>query len=257
MQIRVFSQGKIPEKNEDSYGHNESTFVVADGATDKSGRLYGGKTGGDLLSDLIVEKSLFSNSTGTKLTTELNAATKELYNRICPEAITDAQFRFSSTVVVAKILQNKLIITQVGDTSFRINQIDMHAEQDLHDRLTAGLRSEYINLTKDVEHSRDFILPLLKNQFYYQNNGSSPLGYGCIDGTKTPDKFVNAFSYDLHKVHSLEIFTDGYFAVPENISIEAWEEKAQQVEKEDPFKCLQYKSTKAKDDRTVMIINFA
>lgn len=55
----------------------------------------------------------------------------------------------------------------------------------------------------------------------------------------------------------IELFTDGYFAVPEGSTIQDWEDIYEKIEKEDPYKYLTYPSTKAKDDRTIMIVHFS
>jgi len=54
----------------------------------------------------------------------------------------------------------------------------------------------------------------------------------------------------------MELFSDGYFDIPQEVSIEAWEKSFEKVEKEDPDKYKKYKSTKSKDDRTIAIIRF-
>ncbi len=99
-------------------------------------------------------------------------------------------------------------------------------------------------------------MPLLLKEFEYQNNPQKLLGYGVIDGTYTPAKFVKTFEYDLKKIHTIELFSDGYFDVPKEVSIKSWEKSFEKVEKEDPDKWKKYKSTKSKDDRTIAIIEF-
>jgi serine/threonine protein phosphatase PrpC len=119
MKITVFTEGKLPPKNEDAYGHNKISFVVCDGSTSKKDVLYTGKTGGEIASALLVE------------------------------------------------------------TTFK--------------------RAE---------------------------------------------------------VKTIEIYTDGYNAVPTKSTIDAFERLHAQIEKEDPDKWKKYPSTKSHDDRTVMIIEF-
>jgi hypothetical protein len=41
IKVTSFTKGKSEEKNEDFFGYNENTFVIADGLTDKSGEKYG------------------------------------------------------------------------------------------------------------------------------------------------------------------------------------------------------------------------
>ena len=64
------------------------------------------------------------------------------------------------------------------------------------------------------------------------------------------------FDYSLNEIKTIELFTDGYFAIPKDISLEAWEKTFEKVEQEDSDKWKKYKSTKFKDDRTIAIIEF-
>lgn len=253
----ISHSSKDPENNEDLAGYNDTTFVVADGATDKSGERYDGKTGGYIASRLVVKKCLASADTGQTLIDELNHAFVELYRKMNPRALEDGLYRFPCTVVAARCVGENLVITQVGDTAFRLNGEKTYANPKLVDELNAAARALYIEKTGDVQGSRQYILPLLKeNQRRYANSVDSPLGYGCLNGTPTPAQFVKIFTFPLSDVKTLEIFTDGYFAVPSEVALEAWEKKHQGVERADPHKYLTYKSTKPHDDRTVMIIRW-
>ncbi len=257
MRISHFTAGKNDQANEDSFGYTKTAFTVVDGVTDKSGKRYGGKTGGEIISKFILEKCLTAEKTGPALINYLNAAVADLYKKINPKAIKDSAYRFGCTLACARIKGGNLVITQVNDTAFRINGKKVYQPKDmLVDTLYSKFRSDYIKLTRDIAGSREFLLPLLKTQHRYQNDPRSRLGFGVVDGTKTPTKFIRTFKFPLWKVRTLEIFTDGYFAVPKSAAIKSWEDMHKTVEREDPHKYLKYKSTKSKDDRTVLIVNF-
>lgn len=257
VQINTFSKGRNGGRNEDYYGYNDSTFIVADGATDKSGRLYENKTGGELISRLVVEACLSTDANGIDLVDLLNKKVAELYKKLgIEDLIQDPKNRFGCAFILVCLVKNKLIITYLGDLGFRVNGVEVYQEVKQVAIDNAKERSKYILQTGDLEGSRAHIMPLLLKQFGYQNNSAHKLGYGVVDGTVTPAKFVKQFEWKLENVRTLELFTDGYFAIPEGKSIEDWEELHERVEEEDPDKFKKYKSTKSKDDRTIMVINF-
>jgi len=82
------------------------------------------------------------------------------------------------------------------------------------------------------------------------------LGYGVINGTDTPNKFIKIFKFKLKNIKTLEIFTDGYCDIAKSPSIKSWEAMHKQVEKSDPHKYIKYISFKSKDDRTILIVKF-
>lgn len=256
--IEQFSEGKNPPKNEDFVGFNDTTIVLSDGATDKSGQRFNGRSGGELAAELVVTTCLQSNHSGEALITDITSALRSLYEQINPAALTDSSYRFAATVVVAKLSDEDLIITQVGDSSFRINGTDTYVNTKHVDTLTANARKQYIELTNDIAGSRDFILPLLKAQHVYQNNADSPLGYGVIDGSPVPTRFIQTFTFKKSEVSSLELVSDGYYAAfPKTVSIDAYEALHEHIEQVDPHKCGAYLSTKLSDDRTVIIAHLA
>jgi len=255
--VNFFSKGKSEDRNEDFFSYNENSFVLSDGATDKSGKTYEGKTGGEIISQFVVKEALSSKLNGVELINFLNQRVSSLYSDLnITDIIGNAQFRFSCTIVVLRIVDDKLIITCVGDSGFRINGKEVYRDTKQVDIINAKERSKYILETNDISGSREYIMPLLLEQFEYQNNPNNSLGYGVIDGTNTPEKFIKVFQYSKDKIKTIEIFSDGYFLIPFESSISEWEKSFEYVEREDPYKFNQYKSTKAKDDRTVAIIRF-
>ncbi len=82
------------------------------------------------------------------------------------------------------------------------------------------------------------------------------MGYGVLDGTQTPEKFIYTFTYKSKEISVLELFSDGYFDIPQHATIKDWEELHEKVQREDPDKYKKYKSTKSGDDRTILIVNF-
>ncbi|MFA4880521.1 MAG: hypothetical protein WC650_02765 [Candidatus Doudnabacteria bacterium] len=257
VQVQTFSEGKIENRNEDYFDYNENCFAIADGATDKSGKKYNNKTGGELVSRIVVNECLSTNLNGTELVNHLNKKIKELYGKLkILEETKDPKHRFTCGFICVRPINDKIIITYLGDLGMSINGTEVYQETKQIDIDNAEERSKYIQKTNDIKGSREHIMPLLLKQFEYQNHPQELLGYGVIDGTKTPSKFVKIFEYNKDKIKIIELFTDGYFNIPQEVSIEAWEKVFEKVEQEDPDKWKKYKSTKSRDDRTVAIIKF-
>lgn len=95
-------------------------------------------------------------------------------------------------------------------------------------------------------------------QEQFMNQQALALGYGALNGTPVPPRFLEARSWPLAEVESLELFTDGYFALGAGFGVAAWETAFRQVEAEDPHKLGPWLSTKGSsarglaDDRTYL-----
>ncbi len=258
IKVISFTKGKSEDRNEDYFDYNDNSFVIADGATDKSGKKYASMTGGEIVSRLVVQESLATSLVGADLINYLNRQVYKLYKELgITREINDPKYRFSTCIVAVRVLDGQLIFTCLGDSGFRINGEDVYVELKQIDVNNAKERAKYIRETGDVMGSREHIMPLLLKQFKYQNDPIHPLGYGVIDGTKTPKKFVKLYTFPIESVRTIELFTDGYFSVPGGVSIKEWEKEFKVVEEEDPDKCLKHLSTKSKDDRTVAIIKLS
>ena len=257
--IEFFSRGKTAVLNEDALTSIEGTFaVVADGATDKSGWTYGHMTGGELASNTVIFACKDSDLNGVELVSLLNSKIRDKYKKYgILEDIEDPKFRFSCNgLVCVRINGDTIVITQMGDSGFRVNGKDVYVDIKAVDKINSHTRALYIKETGDIEGSRGYIKPLLEKQFEFQNNPNSPLGYGSIDGTYTPAKFIHVYEFPIQEIKTLEMFTDGYFDYPQEVSIDAWEDLHEKIQEEDPDKCIKYLSTKSNDDRTIIILEF-
>ena len=253
MKATVFSKGKNPPKNEDAVAYNEVNFVVCDGSTGKKGGLYKGRTGGEIASALIADAALQSDLNGIAL---VNHLTSLLHAEQVSLEKLGYEMEIETTLVCARVTGTQLIVTQVADTAFRINESRTYENPAIIDTLMSETRKRYIDLTHDIEGSREYIMPLLLDEGSYRNNADSPAGYGVLDGNPVPAKFVKLHKFNMADIQILEIYTDGYFATPQRATIEAYEDLHAKVQQEDPHKCLAYPSTKSNDDRTVMIVEF-
>lgn len=255
--VQIFSKGKVEDRNEDFFGYTETCFVIADGATDKSGKLYDRKTGGEIVSRLVVREALLSSLVGIELVDFLNKKVHEAYRHYgITDVIADPKYRFTCGFICVRLLGHRVIVTYLGDLGFRVNGVSVYQEVKQIDIDNANRRSRYIKETGDLRGSREHIMPFLVGQFKYQNNADDIMGYGVIDGSETPEKFIKVFEYNIANITSIELFSDGYFAVPKEVTIDGWEQMHLLVEREDPDKWLKYPSVKSKDDRTIAILTF-
>lgn len=275
--IEVFSQGKVPQRNEDAYFVSENTFCVIDGVTPKAQLEFVGKSGGEFASDLIANFLTTSppNLTGEDLIDALTAHFQESFKGqgLLAAIEQDPRARPGAVLVCARIIDGKLIVTQVDDVGFRINGQQTYRSKDEVDVVTAAKRVRALEEAKaqnpalsDEELAnigRTAILPDLERQtIEIQNSPDHPLGYGAIDGRKVPRKFIKVFTFDLADVKTIEIFSDGYFKLAEKPTIESWEQAFAEVEELDPLKIGEYPSTKGSvggqftDDRTILIARF-
>ncbi len=257
MTVTSFTEGKNKDRNEDCFGYNDETFVLADGATDKSGRQYEGKTGGEIVSRLVVAETLACSLNGIELVSHLNQKLAQVYEDLgIMNDVLEPKYRFTCFFAAVRIVGSNLLITYLGDTALRINGEKVYRDPKQIDFEVARERVRYIEETGDIAGSRDHIMPLLLAQFAYQNNNDNPLGYGAIDGFNTPDKFVKTLEIPRDQVQLIELFSDGYPAIPSGNTIEDWENAFKEAEREDPGRWKKYQSTKSQDDRTVAIMRF-
>ncbi|MBK1794157.1 hypothetical protein JHL21_06550 [Devosia sp. WQ 349] len=92
----------------------------------------------------------------------------------------------------------------------------------------------------------------------FQNVTDLVLGYGGLDGFAVPSRYIETRSYSLKDVHTIELFSDGYFKLGDRFGVASWEAGHEEVEAEDFHKIARYMSTKGTtdtqltDDRTYL-----
>ena len=99
----------------------------------------------------------------------------------------------------------------------------------------------------------------IQTQFRF-GNASGPLAFDTMNGTDVPlGQFIDE-TRPKSTVESLEIFTDGYPALPHEVSPDAWEEAFARAEEVDYHKTGPYRAVKGSteseffDDRTVLVL---
>ncbi len=243
-----------PDANQDATASSAIAIAVADGITAKNGAMIvEGRPVGRLIATAVAERAVGSLQTGRALADVLTDEARAVCERLGISSHSQPDTAPGCVVACAHIMVDKLVVTMVGDVGVRINGEMLIQSPATVDELTSTARAHYIALTGDIAGSRAFILPLLLAQSAYSNNSDHPLGFGVVTDTATPDKFVTVTEFDASSVETIELFTDGYPAIPDETSIEAWEAAYAAAVAADPHRCGEFKATKTKDDRTVLI----
>ena len=233
-----------------------SAIVVCDGATSKPVDGFAiAPIPAARVARIVTETASSSMLNGSELVAELNAAVARAVTASFVGSDVPPYQPASCTLACARLFGETVVVTLVGDTSVRVNGPggDVYGDRVAIDELTTAARAHYIRLTGDIDGSRDFIMPLLSRQFQYRNSDTHPLGYGVIDGGRTPDKFIRTVTLPVSSVRSIEVFTDGYAKMPDAVTVDAWERAYAEMVDEDPDRCGAYPATKTRDDRTVVI----
>ncbi|MEK6823116.1 MAG: hypothetical protein AABY13_04770 [Nanoarchaeota archaeon] len=255
MRVETFSEGKPEGCNEDRHGFNNRALVVADGVTSLTKRLYDGKSGGEIAAKVVVQQCIACDVVDVDLVQILTQSVDTAHTILSPDPIADDE-RFGAVFASARIKGDVVHLTYVGDVGIRINGRDVLCERLKVDDITGHMRSQYIALTGDVEGSRAWVSPHIAQLRKNANDPTSFLGYGVIDGRAVPATFVKYVALPREDVKTIELFSDGYYVIPQQVEIAAWECAYEQAQKEDPQRCQKHKSTKAKDDRTILIARF-
>lgn len=269
MLVESFTVAKAgdPNLNEDKFVVGDGIWVMADGSTPKAGNAkeVNGRSGGVIAADIVTNAVVDRRLVGRELVDYVTEQMRSFYAANCPEALDDPRLSFATTFVAARVVGDRLVITQVGDTGFRINGGDYVTEQREQDVIDAKARAvEVIRLMKEDNLSeteaaklgRNAILDSLNGQWRLWNNPDHPQGFGYVNGHFVPDKFVRVYEYPLDEVHTLELVTDGYPKVAAEPTIESWEEAYADVQEVDPYRYLEFPATKPADDRCVAVIHF-
>ena len=104
-----------------------------------------------------------------------------------------------------------------------------------------------------------FLLGGIKLQQEFANSRSHPLGFGSLNGCSPLVKDVIDETFKKSEITSLEIFTDGYFSIPDGTTLACWEQEHARIEEIDFHKVKDFStvkgssSTEFSDDRTVLI----
>jgi hypothetical protein len=326
MYIEAFTTAKDPrrpETNEDRLVIVPGiAYAVVDGVTDKSGRLYEGRTGGRWAGELIeravrgiVAREPFMTMPATRIADAVNAQFRAAYrlHRIEDRVRDDPNARFAAQLALVLCDARSYRFVLVGDCGVRLGGDTVHLARHPGDAITGGMRSiVYHAIAEDVGEdqrlltARAYVLDgmaaflpsegawidegawsALRAQMLAElpgrfpdlpraaveevvatgikglaryRNGTAPMAFASLDGTDVPAELLRDFTLPQADVHTIELFSDGYFAIPDGTTVRHWEDAFFRLEQEDPAKVKTVLSTKGSvggaftDDRSVLII---
>lgn len=242
--------------NEDVLLDTPDWLIVCDGATDKTGKTFHGKTGGYVTAHLTA-KTIAQQPSGTPLSKLINAI-NENYALTFPNLLSID--RPSCTFVALD--KHAATVHRVGDVSWSDGNT-VYEGYMVIDEIHANMRAAYLEMlmldgaTKHdlMEHDpgRQIIFPGLRRQGALRNTASE-FSYGAIDGRPVPERFMETWKLD-NSVTEVIIATDGYPALLP--TLKESEEYLQQELDNDPLRIGKHRGTRALiegynsfDDRT-------
>lgn len=279
-EVRVLSVGKHKEdplRNEDGWVATENTFAVIDGSAPRVDLKFEGKSSARFATDVIKNVLLTTppDINGKELVSEITNALNGKIDKAGLREIIQKNKEATPAALFtsARIVENKVVITALGDVSCRINGKVIHCDRfKSEDLMTAKrisamkkARKRYPNILSEelirIGHQA-IMQDLIFQVNNYFNKADIDLGLGIVDGNEVPERFIKKYTYDLRSIKILELFSDGYHVLPHSAKIKSWEDKFFEAEMEDPLRWEKYPSVKTSsssqfsDDRTVLIVNF-
>lgn len=259
MSFKIIEKNIIPKANlieycEDKIVYNSYFACIIDGATTKSSVLYDNKKSGLLVSE-ILEKAILNLEKTSNLTQTIDSLTKSIRdfyiaNNIIEKVKNNPIDRLTAAIVIYSSYYNQ--IWMIGDCQCMVDN-KLYLNNKLIDRLLSETRAFYIEKElidgKTIEDlqkfdtGREYILPLLKSQLYFQNNRiDSEYSYCVVDGFKINISQIKVI--DTNNAKNIVLASDGYPKLFNNLN--ETEKYLNYVIKNDPLCYNLYKSTKGK-----------
>jgi len=105
----------------------------------------------------------------------------------------------------------------------------------------------------------DFLNRGIRQQFRFANRTNHPMGFSTLNGDETALDDIIDERLPRAEVASAKILSDGYFLLPEAVSVAAWQEAFARTEAEDFHKLHRFANVKGStsrefaDDRSVIV----
>jgi glycerophosphoryl diester phosphodiesterase len=242
-----------PEDNEDLIHLSPFFVAVIDGSTSKTTRLWDGKTGGQVCAQIIdrVLSQLPGNATSRETVDTITARIKDFYETqgVLELVQEDPSQRATAALVVASLQRKEIWF--VGDCQCMLDDRLLQNTKPI-DAITAGARAMFLETElqkgttieelRQSDTGREFILPLLKQQQFFQNKpAAGAYWYPIIDGFSVPDEGIRVEPIP-ETIQTIILASDGYPILKS--SLEASEQELQRILECDPLLFRSYKATK-------------
>ncbi|MDY4885235.1 MAG: hypothetical protein SO141_03185 [Alphaproteobacteria bacterium] len=255
---KSISKTGIETDNEDGVFISDNYVAVVDGATSKDSNLYEGRTGGQVVRDIILETlaKLKGNETSVE-------GVHLIQNEIEKQFPAAEFFHACASAVIFNV--RKRCIWMVGDCQACVNgkkytnnkiidDINSHTRAMVLEAFIMDGNPESEILKNDI--GREMIMPFLKLQKKFENK-SGYFGYPVFNNVSMPEDVLHSkiVNIDIPENAEIVLASDGY---PElKPSLKESEEELAKIIKKDPFCYKTYFSTKGLkkgnvsfDDRT-------
>ena len=257
-QALVSKTGK-DEDCEDAIYIGPNFAVVIDGATSKTERRWDGKTGGRIAAEIITEAfdHIPPAATARQTVDILTAAIQALYKQYDVVEIVETEPVQRAIACFVAVSFERKEVWLVGDCQCLLDQERIQETKRIDD-IAANARSFFLEAEvaqgKTIEElhkhdtGREFILPLLERQMYFQNNSTSQYWFPVIDGFDVPDEGIHIESLPTD-IETIILASDGYPYLKG--SLEESEQALQELLRDDPLLFRKYRSTKGLSDDNI------
>lgn len=245
----VGKSGKLDDC-EDFIFFNDNYACIIDGATSIEKVLYENKTPGQKIGELIIDAldSVSPKSTIFQIVEEINKHIQLFLKDKSGFNIQGKEKRKFMTASIALYSKYYKQAWLIGDCSILVNDITYSNTREIN-TILSNIRS--LMISSEMEQGkeildfqgndigREYILPILRKQYLFQNNTNHQFSYSAIDG----------FPVDFNKVKAIDIdskylimASDGYPKLFD--TLEKSEHFLKKIKIEDPLLINKYKSTK-------------
>lgn len=237
---------------EDNIFISDNFAAVIDGVTSKSVRRFSKNIPSGKISSVSLKAALGKLKYNVSAEEAVLFLTKTIFSLYEKHNLVDRMEknqleRATASIIIYSKYQKE--IWSIGDCQCLVDNV-LHTNKKYIDELLANVRALFIESEKrlgklnndtNIDNGRNFILPLLKRQFLFQNvNNGCEYSYGVIDGFNVPKEDIKVISVADSKI--IVLASDGY---PQLCStLKQSENQLKKILKRDPLCYKEYKSTK-------------
>ena len=215
--VETFVESKSADRACEDLVVTTSDFAaVIDGATDETGTLYAGKTGGLLAAETLASAidQLSPGSTARDFADRLTAALRLAARQADHHEGSSARWPSASLVCLSFARHE---IWRIGDCSFLVDgepNIGTKRVDDAAYGFRAAVNASLLAAGTPLDEilrsdpGAQFARPLFDRQQHLTNH-EGPWGYGCINGRSVPDRFVEVFPL-APDVEEVVLASDGF-----------------------------------------------